>query len=162
MPLRCCEIVTDQHTHRKRKCKLTPKFFLKFGDLCTLHCKMKHSISAIKIQSVWIGYRNRVKLRKLYLGLPRDLQLLVLKFSRESYSIERQHTIINRIIHNRYINLSFDNIMSFSKFFMKYSSVLKNNEKNNLYKRISDYVLINRWRFGLTMTQTNDILHYYT
>ena len=52
----------------------------------------------IKIQKTFRGYRNREKLKKLYINLPEDIQKHVIYFIRQPHYYSRFKLKINKII----------------------------------------------------------------
>jgi hypothetical protein len=158
MSIRCQSVVMDPTTKRNRKCKLSPKFFTCTGKYCILHCKIKYNYHVIKIQAAWIGFRTRIKLKNLYIGLPRDLQLHVLKFARESFYIERQHKIINKIIAKRFERLTLEKIVSYAYIYVKYKTVFDYTQLYKMYYRIHNFLTPDR---HYNYNQANHLLSYY-
>jgi len=90
MGRRCDCYVLDVFTHRKRKCKLTSRFYYK-QNYCFLHAKKWLTNYAIIIQKYYARYRVNKKLDNLFFPLPRDLQRRVLFYIREPYLLQKYH-----------------------------------------------------------------------
>ena len=93
-PLR--HLVVDVGTRRRRGCKNR----VRGGPLrlCGVHARMRFGSDAIRVQKAWRGHRVRGKLRRLYVGLPEELQRRVVFYMREADLLERHHYAPIRII----------------------------------------------------------------
>ena len=83
---RCSAFVFDITTKRDRKCKLHRHF----QNVCYIHAQRLYKESVTTIQRVWRGYQKRTKLDNLFYGLPRELQLNIVKYVRRDFYMEKK------------------------------------------------------------------------
>jgi len=109
--------------------------------------------NVIKIQKTFRGYRNREKLKKLYINLPEDIQKHVIYYIRQPHYYSRFKLKINKIIELKikiyldvcelivsdgyfnyigYLLNNRDEIINKYRLFNKYSPILIENRKKNL------------------------------
>jgi len=81
--------------NKRCKCKAL------YSNLCYTHFKKYHSVSIIKIQSVSRSYLTRRRIKNLFVGLPHELQNLVLYFIREDHRISQLHKSYINIYNNK-------------------------------------------------------------
>ena len=101
MKNKCDCYVLDPLTHRKRKCKLGPKFNFD-KTYCRVHAKKFLQPYALIIQKHYARFLITRKLKNLFFPLPRDLQRRVLFYMREPSLLKKyHHSPIVKVLSNR-------------------------------------------------------------
>jgi len=130
-------------SNKRCKCKAV------YSKLCHTHIRMYYSDQITKIQSVWRSYLTRRRLKVLFIGLPRELQNLVLYFMRKDHRISQLHksylTVYKNKIHNMGLSLSYLSYHYQTLYTMEYPEYLEwkikiTDKIKYLEKRISEIV----------------------
>lgn len=85
--MRCCELVFDKTTKRKRKCKLTQYY----DSFCYQHTNKLFRVPITMIQSLWRGYYLRKKVNNILIPLPPELQNIVLFYVRYDFNLAKYY-----------------------------------------------------------------------
>ena len=100
---KCCAMVHyGKNDKKRRRCRNSKSFIVSEQKYCWVHAHQKFNTICIIIQSAFIGYTCRKKLKKLFVPLPRDIQEIILKYMRQGHYYERYRNTIKRIISNKY------------------------------------------------------------
>ena len=134
---------------------------------------------AIKIQSLYRGYKQRKLLKNIYIKLPDDLQYKIIDIIREDYYYNKYINTLKTIISNKlfkYINLYMDKwwedyllfieyiidnenyIKNTCLIYKKYYSLLDNNKYIDVIKEMNmtlDILLIARIKYNDYITSEN-------
>ena len=113
MSKRCRVFVFDNQPGRYRKCKNEWKFNYNNNFYCTCHFKIYYEKYIIFIQKIFRGNHIRKKM-VYYKKLPEDIQLKILKYSRQEFNYKKciLSVVINKVekfISNNYNNLTQKN-----------------------------------------------------
>ena len=101
---------------------------------CTLHYKLTRNKTAIVIQKIYKGYRERQKINNIYKKLPTELQHMILFYVRQDYYYNRYTKMFGRIVQNKLtIGLNniindLDNVMIYAYLDRLYNYLTNNNE----------------------------------
>ena len=111
--MRCCELVFDRTTKRKRKCKLTQYY----DSFCYHHTNKLFRVPITMIQSLWRGYYLRKKINKLLIPLPREIQDIVLHYVRYDYNLAKYlYPIYNKIYKCIYFKHEYKLVIAFTDY----------------------------------------------
>lgn len=106
-----CKAITI--INRRCRCKSL------YNNLCYIHFKKYHLDSIIKIQSAWISYLTRRRIKNLFVSLPHELQNLVLYFIREDHMISQLHKSYITIYNNKICRMN----MCLSELYYHYQTI---------------------------------------
>ena len=128
------------------KCRLKTRKRYNCKAVCHIHADILFTNSVLYIQKVYIGYRTRQKLKRIFVRLPQDAQRLVIGYMREPFYIKRQHAAIAKIldrkatkmidlnyVHEDYNYDYFYNMIKIYQLYAKYIAITTKSSTDHLY-----------------------------
>jgi hypothetical protein len=140
---RCIAIITDNKTHRNRRCMKSFKFDINGCKYCHIHANKNFAVYISKIQAAYRSYLCRNKVKKIK-EMPTDIQQIITGFVREDfinarYNCQLSNFIIKKI-RNYLYNLCNTNIYYSCRIIDRQLNNVK-----NLYDLAKLNVLINKY-----------------
>ena len=148
----CCQAINIYNLNNK--CRKISYITLDKIRLCLTHAMLNHNKKIIYIQKIYRGHYYRRKMRILFIGLPRDIQELVLFHINKDIYTKRYFITLNKIIFKKTYSLisynsyaiitpiSIDYILKGYKLYIKYCKITCLNMLKLMFKLAENFIEI--------------------